>query len=123
MSGLWSFFPYVFYCHAYHEIDLPLGKLVLALEYPAAGEFLATIGKINRELGTTILLTEHRLEETFPLATRVVVMLSAYAAGAARYARSHGEPAVDEVHAEQPLYAEVSEKRVQRQGYYLRTGK
>jgi energy-coupling factor transport system ATP-binding protein len=40
----------------------------------AAGEFLATIGKINRELGTTILLTEHRLEETFPLATRVVVM-------------------------------------------------
>ena len=40
----------------------------------AAGEFLATIGKINRELGTTILLTEHRLEEAFPLATRVVVM-------------------------------------------------
>ena len=40
----------------------------------AAGEFLATVGKINRELGTTILLTEHRLEEAFPLATRVVVM-------------------------------------------------
>ncbi|MCR4771233.1 MAG: ATP-binding cassette domain-containing protein [Oscillospiraceae bacterium] len=40
----------------------------------AAGEFLATVGKINRELGTTILLTEHRLEETFPLASRVVVM-------------------------------------------------
>ena len=40
----------------------------------AAGEFLATLGKINRELGTTILLTEHRLEEAFPLASRVVVM-------------------------------------------------
>ena len=40
----------------------------------AAGEFLATVGKINRELGTTILLTEHRLEEAFPLASRVVVM-------------------------------------------------
>ena len=40
----------------------------------AAGEFLATLGKINRELGTTILLTEHRLEEAFPLASRVVVL-------------------------------------------------
>ena len=27
----------------------------------AASDFLATLGKINRELGTTILLTEHRL--------------------------------------------------------------
>ena len=40
----------------------------------AASEFLATIGRINRELGTTIILTEHRLEDAFPLATRVAVM-------------------------------------------------
>ena len=40
----------------------------------AASDFLATLGKINRELGTTILLTEHRLEEAFPLATAVAVM-------------------------------------------------
>jgi len=40
----------------------------------AASDFLATIGKINRELGTTIILTEHRLEEAFPLATAVAVM-------------------------------------------------
>ena len=40
----------------------------------AAGEFVAMLGKINRELGTTILLTEHRLEEVFPLATQVVVL-------------------------------------------------
>ncbi len=40
----------------------------------AAADFLATLGRINRELGTTIVLTEHRLEEAFPLATRVVVM-------------------------------------------------
>lgn len=40
----------------------------------AASDFLATLGKINRELGTTIILTEHRLEEAFPLATRVAVM-------------------------------------------------
>ena len=40
----------------------------------AAADFLATLGKINRELGTTIILTEHRLEEAFPLASRVAVM-------------------------------------------------
>ena len=40
----------------------------------AASEFLSMLGKINRELGTTILLTEHRLEEAFALASRVVVM-------------------------------------------------
>jgi len=40
----------------------------------AASDFLAALGKINRELGTTILLTEHRLEEVFPLSDRVLVM-------------------------------------------------
>ena len=40
----------------------------------AASDFLATLGKINRELGTTVLLTEHRLEEAFALADRAVVM-------------------------------------------------
>ena len=40
----------------------------------AAGEFLATVGKINRELGVTVILTEHRLEEAFPLSTRAIVM-------------------------------------------------
>ena len=40
----------------------------------AAGEFVAMLGKINRDLGTTILLTEHRLEEVFPLASQVVVL-------------------------------------------------
>ena len=40
----------------------------------AAADFLQTLGRINRELGTTVLLTEHRLEEAFPLATAVAVM-------------------------------------------------
>ncbi len=40
----------------------------------AAADFLATVGKINRELGTTVIITEHRLEDVFPLATRVAVM-------------------------------------------------
>ena len=40
----------------------------------AASDFLATVGKVNRELGTTVLLTEHRLEDAFPLSDRVLVM-------------------------------------------------
>jgi ABC-type multidrug transport system ATPase subunit len=40
----------------------------------AASEFLKTLEKINRELGTTIILTEHRLEDAFPIADRVIVL-------------------------------------------------
>jgi energy-coupling factor transport system ATP-binding protein len=40
----------------------------------AASNFLETVQKINRELGTTVILTEHRLEEALPMANRVIVM-------------------------------------------------
>lgn len=40
----------------------------------AANEFIKTLEKINRELGTTVILTEHRLEEAFPVSDRVIVM-------------------------------------------------
>ena len=40
----------------------------------AAGDFLNTLKKINRELGTTILITEHRTEDIFAAADRVAVM-------------------------------------------------
>lgn len=40
----------------------------------SAQEFLKTLEKINRELGTTIIITEHRLEEVFSIADRIVVM-------------------------------------------------
>ncbi len=40
----------------------------------AAHNFLDTVSKINRELGTTIIMSEHRLEEALPLADRVIVM-------------------------------------------------
>ncbi len=40
----------------------------------SAAAFLDTIKKINRELGTTVLLSEHRLEEAFPMSDRVIVM-------------------------------------------------
>ena len=60
---------------------MAMGPKILVLDEPtaqldpiAASEFLALLGKINRELGITVLLTEHRLEEAFPFATRVIVM-------------------------------------------------
>ncbi len=40
----------------------------------AAADFLATVRKINLELGTTVILSEHRLEEVFPVADRVIMM-------------------------------------------------
>lgn len=40
----------------------------------AATDFLQTVGRINRELGTTVILTEHRLEEALPLATHAAVL-------------------------------------------------
>lgn len=40
----------------------------------AASDFINTLVKINKDLGLTILMTEHRLEEVFPVADRVFVM-------------------------------------------------
>ncbi|MGI5874527.1 MAG: ABC transporter ATP-binding protein [Bacillota bacterium] len=60
---------------------MAMQPLVLLLDEPtsqldpiAASDFLETIRKINREVGTTIIITEHRLEDVFPYADRVVVM-------------------------------------------------
>ena len=40
----------------------------------SAGEFLKTLQQINRDMGTTILISEHRLEDVFPMADRVIVL-------------------------------------------------
>ena len=40
----------------------------------AASDFLNTVRKINLELGVTVVLTEHRLEEVFACADKAVVM-------------------------------------------------
>ncbi len=60
---------------------LAMGPELLVLDEPtsqldpiAAGELLAVLGRINRELGVTVLLTEHRLEEALPLAQRMVLL-------------------------------------------------
>lgn len=60
---------------------MAMQPLVLLLDEPtsqldpiAASDFLETIRKINREVGTTVIITEHRLEDVFPYADRVIVM-------------------------------------------------
>jgi len=40
----------------------------------SAAEFISTLHKLNRDLGLTIILVEHRLEEVFAIADKVVVM-------------------------------------------------
>ncbi|MCR5846142.1 MAG: ATP-binding cassette domain-containing protein [bacterium] len=40
----------------------------------AATDFLNTVRKINLELGTTIIISEHRLEDVFSVADRLIVM-------------------------------------------------
>lgn len=54
---------------------------VLVLDEPtsqldpiAASEFLSTIRKINLDLGITVIIIEHRLEEVFPMADKVLVL-------------------------------------------------
>jgi len=59
---------------ALNPVALILDEPTSQLDPIAASEFLATVGKINRELGVTVILTEHRLEEALPLSNRAVVM-------------------------------------------------
>ncbi len=40
----------------------------------AASEFISTLTKINKELGLTIILVEHRLEDVFSIADKVILM-------------------------------------------------
>lgn len=59
---------------AMHPTLLILDEPTSQLDPIAASDFLETVKKINRDLGTTVLMTEHRLEEVFPAADRAVVM-------------------------------------------------
>ncbi len=51
-------------------LDEPTGQL----DPIAAHEFLQILSRINKEFGTTIILSEHRLDEAFAVADRVAVM-------------------------------------------------
>lgn len=53
---------------------LVLDEPTAQLDPIAAADFLSTLVRINRELATTVILSEHRLEEILPYADRMAVM-------------------------------------------------
>ncbi len=53
---------------------LILDEPTAQLDPIAASEFIAAVRKINRELGLTVIITEHRLEEVIPLCDRLLVL-------------------------------------------------
>lgn len=53
---------------------LLLDEPTAQLDPITASDFIATLKKLNRELGLTIILIEHRLEEVVPLCDRLMVM-------------------------------------------------
>ena len=57
-----------------HPQILLLDEPTAQLDPVAATEFLSVIDRLHRELGLTVILTEHRLEEVLPAADRVVVL-------------------------------------------------
>lgn len=59
---------------AMHPEVLVLDEPTAQLDPIAAAEFLHTIHRLNQQLGLTVVLVEHRLDEVFPMADRVVVL-------------------------------------------------
>ncbi len=59
---------------AMHPKVLILDEPTSQLDPIAASDFLETVKKINRDIGTTVILTEHRLEDVIPFADRIYVM-------------------------------------------------
>ena len=53
---------------------LILDEPTAQLDPIAASDFIATVRKINRELGLTVIITEHRLEEVIPACDRLLVL-------------------------------------------------
>lgn len=53
---------------------LVLDEPTSRLDPIASQEFFGILKKINRELGTTVILCEHRLEELFSLSDKIIVM-------------------------------------------------
>ncbi len=53
---------------------LILDEPVSQLDPISAAEFLENVEKINKELGITVIITEHRLEEIFALADKILIL-------------------------------------------------
>lgn len=59
---------------AMHPSILILDEPTSQLDPIAASDFLETVKKINRDIGTTVIITEHRLQDIIPFADKVFVM-------------------------------------------------
>lgn len=59
---------------AMHPSLLILDEPTSQLDPIAASDFLETVKKINRDIGTTIIITEHRLQDIIPFADKVFVL-------------------------------------------------
>jgi energy-coupling factor transporter ATP-binding protein EcfA2 len=59
---------------AMHPEVLILDEPTSQLDPIAAENFLETVSKINKELGVTVIISEHRLEQVFTCADRVIVI-------------------------------------------------
>ncbi|MBQ7354002.1 MAG: ABC transporter ATP-binding protein, partial [Clostridia bacterium] len=53
---------------------LILDEPTAQLDPIAAAEFMNTLQRLNRQLGLTVILSEHRLEEVFPSADKILLM-------------------------------------------------
>ena len=59
---------------AMHPSLLILDEPTSQLDPIAASDFLETVKNINRDIGTTVIITEHRLQDIIPFADKVFVM-------------------------------------------------
>ena len=73
-------------CLAADPEVLLLDEPTAQLDPVAASTFLQTVAKINRDMGITVIMTEHRLEEVLPLASHLAVLEEGKILG-------HGAPA------------------------------
>lgn len=53
---------------------LVLDEPTAQLDPIAASDFIATVSRLNRDMGITVILSEHRLEDVIPISDRVIVL-------------------------------------------------
>jgi len=84
----------------------------------ASQEFLEAVAKINRELGVTVILCEHRLEDALPLSDRVLVMDNGKAVlctspkEAAYILKSQNNPMLAAMPTAMRVFAEVDNRKI-----------
>ena len=93
---------------------LLLDEPTAQLDPIAATEFRNVLTRINRDLGVTILMAEHRLEDVLPLADRIFLMDSGSIASAgtpaevAQYLYAHSHPMAEALPAATRVYFAIT---------------